>query len=80
MNHVSGQISGVAAIYNRFQYQDEMREAVTKWEARLAALLKQTPINKTSHIGASVRVPSETSAVALPRRDSRRPQDRSPAF
>ena len=41
LNHVSGQISGVAAIYNRFQYQDKMREAVSKWEGKLAALLEQ---------------------------------------
>lgn len=41
LNHVTGQISGVAAIYNRFQYQDEMREAVMKWEVKLAALLGQ---------------------------------------
>ncbi len=39
LNHVSGQISGVAAIYNRFQYRDEMREAVEKWENHLASLL-----------------------------------------
>lgn len=39
LNHVSGQISGVAAIYNRFQYRDEMREAIEQWENRLASLL-----------------------------------------
>ena len=37
LNHVSGQISGVAAIYNRFQYQAEMREAVIKWETKLVS-------------------------------------------
>jgi integrase len=40
LNHVSGTISGVAAIYNKFQYIDEMRAAVTAWETRLASLLK----------------------------------------
>jgi integrase len=39
LNHSSGTISGIAAIYNRFQYMDEMRAAVKTWEARLAALL-----------------------------------------
>lgn len=39
LNHVSGQISGVAAIYNRFWYQDEMREAIAKWENHLVSLL-----------------------------------------
>jgi integrase len=40
LNHVTGTISGVAAIYNRFQYKDEMRAAVEAWEVRLASLLK----------------------------------------
>ena len=39
LNHVTGTISGVAAIYNRHAYTDEMRDAVTKWEARLASVL-----------------------------------------
>lgn len=40
LNQVSGQISGVTAIYNRFQYIDEMRAALTLWEDRLATILK----------------------------------------
>lgn len=39
LNHVSGQISGVAAIYNRAQYMPEMRSAVKKWEAKLTTIL-----------------------------------------
>ena len=39
LNHVSGTVSGVAAIYNRHSYMDEMRESVTKWEEWLSALL-----------------------------------------
>ena len=38
LNHVSGTISGVAAIYNRHHFQDEMREAVAKYDAHLTAL------------------------------------------
>ena len=34
-------INGVAAVYNRFQYVEEMRAAVREWETRLAALLNQ---------------------------------------
>ena len=43
LNHVSGAaaISGVAAIYNRFQYMDEMRAAIALWEQHLASLLAQ---------------------------------------
>ena len=43
LNHASGTISGVAAIYNRFQYADEMRAAIEAWETRLGSLLKAKP-------------------------------------
>lgn len=32
LNHASGQISGIAAIYNRARYLDEMRVAISHWE------------------------------------------------
>lgn len=35
LNHVSGTFSGVAGVYNRFQYVDEMREALATWEQEL---------------------------------------------
>lgn len=35
LNHATGTISGVAAIYNRFQYLDEMRAAVELWDEKL---------------------------------------------
>ncbi len=38
LNHVNGTISGVAAIYNRYRYVDEMRAAVTLWEKHLTRL------------------------------------------
>jgi len=31
LNHTSGTISGVAAVYNRFQYLDERRNALEAW-------------------------------------------------
>jgi integrase len=37
INHASGQISGVAAIYNRYHYLPQMREALEKYEAHLEA-------------------------------------------
>lgn len=39
LNHSSGTISGVAAVYNRFRYIDEMRLALIAWEAKLAVLI-----------------------------------------
>lgn len=41
LNHASGTISGVAAIYNRFQYLEEMRVALARWEARLGQLVSE---------------------------------------
>jgi integrase len=38
LNHVTGTISGVAAIYNRHAYMDEMRHAIEAYEAHLATL------------------------------------------
>ncbi|MGA3062968.1 MAG: site-specific integrase [Methylocystis sp.] len=35
LNHRSGAIKGVAAIYNRYDYFDEKREALEKWERRV---------------------------------------------
>ena len=31
LNHASGTIRGVAAIYNRFEYRDERRAALEAW-------------------------------------------------
>ena len=38
LNHVSGTFGRVAGIYNRFQYVDEMRDALTTWETHVLAL------------------------------------------
>ena len=40
LNHASGTISGVAAVYNRHSYQDEMRDAFCAYEAYLSKLTK----------------------------------------
>jgi integrase len=41
LNHITGTISGVSAIYNRYQYWDEQVEAVARWEGKLASLSKR---------------------------------------
>lgn len=38
LNHVSGHKSGVAGIYNRAKYIDEMREALEKWANQFEAI------------------------------------------
>lgn len=40
LNHVSGTISGVAAVYNRHSYMEEMREAVARYDEYIAKLLE----------------------------------------
>jgi integrase len=40
LNHISGTISGVAAVYNRYGYDDEKADALQQWGVRLAELNK----------------------------------------
>jgi hypothetical protein len=39
LNHKSGSISGVAAVYNRHAYTDEQRQALETWEAHVLGLV-----------------------------------------
>jgi hypothetical protein len=41
LNHVSGTVSGVAAVYNRHSYQEEMRFAVDQYGKFIADLLRK---------------------------------------
>ncbi len=43
LNHATGTFSGVAGVYNRFGYVDEMREALTKWDAKIKAQIISRP-------------------------------------
>jgi integrase len=40
LNHISGTVSGVAAVYNRYSYLDEMRRAVACHDDHLAKLIE----------------------------------------
>lgn len=40
LNHKTGIVSGVAAVYNRHAYLEEKREALEKWATRLAAFIE----------------------------------------
>jgi len=39
LNHVTGAISGIAAVNNRARYMDEIRDTIEKWDAKVAALV-----------------------------------------
>jgi integrase len=49
LNHASGTIRGVAAIYNRAQYLDERRAALEAWSNRILALT--SPKKKSNVVG-----------------------------
>lgn len=39
LNHVSGSFGGIVAVYQRHNFMPEMRDAMSKWEARLAEII-----------------------------------------
>jgi integrase len=40
LNHVRGAMSGIAKIYNRFDYNDERREALARWAKHVASITR----------------------------------------
>ena len=40
LNHISGTRAGIVGVYQRYHYQDEMRDAVERWEQHLGTILK----------------------------------------
>ncbi len=44
LNHISGMVSGVAAVYNRHKYSNETRSAVAKFDAKLSRLLAEVDL------------------------------------
>ncbi|MGO7806360.1 tyrosine-type recombinase/integrase [Rhizobium ruizarguesonis] len=42
LNHKSGSIKGVAAVYNRYEYADEKRRALTAWAGHVQGLIGHT--------------------------------------
>jgi integrase len=45
LNHRSGTIKGVAAIYNRYSYDEEKRAALAAWARHIEALVTGAPDN-----------------------------------
>jgi integrase len=50
LNHKSGIISGVAAVYNRYGYENEKREALTRWASYVSQLMAQQPNSMVRHV------------------------------
>jgi integrase len=57
VNHVSGQVSGVAAIYNRATHLEELRECVDRWEALLKKIISPDSMVHGGEL-TSVRYPT----------------------
>jgi integrase len=45
LNHTSGQISGVAAVYNRYQYLDQRKQALDALGKKIEQLIRRAPDN-----------------------------------
>ncbi len=54
LNHVSGTRAGIIGVYQRHHYQDEMREAVERWESHLRTILEA---RKNDELTADVAQP-----------------------
>lgn len=39
LNHVSGSLGGIVAVYQRYDFQAEMRQAVERWETKLSEVV-----------------------------------------
>jgi hypothetical protein len=54
LNHKSGTIRGVAAVYKRYSYADEKRAALEAWARKLDAIVSGKPAGNVVDL-ASVR-------------------------
>lgn len=45
LNHATGQLSGVAGVYNRWGYFDEKRDALGAWSQHLENLIRRRATN-----------------------------------
>jgi integrase len=48
LNHRSGQVSGVTAIYNRYAYHAEMRSALDAWAGHVMGLVGDPPASNVT--------------------------------
>ena len=55
LNHSSGKISGVGAIYNQFEYLDERKAALETWARHVEGLMRPTPANVVELSGSGRR-------------------------
>jgi integrase len=54
LNHKSGIISGVAAVYNRYAYENEKREALKRWATHIYSLETQDDPNARASMNGNI--------------------------
>ena len=53
LNHKSGTIKGVAAVYNRYNYLTEKRAALDAWARRLDTIVKGAPASNVVELATA---------------------------
>ena len=48
LNHATGQLGGVAGIYNRFQFLNEIRDALDRWAEHVESLEANSTLNSVA--------------------------------
>ena len=51
LNHISGTIRGVAAVYNRHDYFEERRKALEAWSNFVTSLMARPSSDAVAHAG-----------------------------
>jgi hypothetical protein len=52
LNHVSGSIGGIVGVYQRHEFMEEMRDAISRYEAWLSNILVPVPQRPSvTHLG-----------------------------
>jgi integrase len=51
LNHVSGSFGGIVGVYQRYNFQPEMRDAITKWERYLGELTNEEKTEQPARQG-----------------------------
>jgi hypothetical protein len=62
LNHVSGTIRGVAAVYNRHAYLEERKAALEEWGCYVESLVRPAP----AHVGPLVAAQNSETRLNRP--------------
>src|SRR5690606_9975629 len=63
LDHRSGKISGIAAVYNRHEYRDEMKSAIEAWADQLKEIAEKMDTDNTKTTTNATEAEAELSAL-----------------